>query len=202
MNILLAWAGPVGAGCFPADAEALETLAGAGVYLRVKTYANGRTVSYVGQSRNLVSRIDQHLTALLGLQAPLRDETGAVLASGDFHDRVRAYNDIAAAMALAAAEAARMRFYVARCGEAFADDRLNLVESALKERLEAVVAGAAGLLDCENRQGIAAGDFDDIVAIENDLGGLAATDRALLAGILGDEPIAIAAGALGMGFAE
>ncbi len=147
MDIILTWTGPVGPGRFPDDPETLEAMQAPGVYLRVKVYDGDRVVGYVGQSQNVLSRIDQHLTGLLSLQQTLRDATGRIVARGDFADRLSAYDDIGPAMALAAADAARMRFYVAFCGEAFEADRLNLVEGALKDRMEEIAGRRAGLID-------------------------------------------------------
>lgn len=201
MNITLAWSGPVGVGCFPEEASALE---GPGVYLRIKTYDGGRTVSYVGQSKSLLVRIDQHLTSLLGLLYPLRDAAGAPLGRGDFADRLRAYNDIDAVAAAALAEAKRMRFFVAACDEAlgFHDGHLNLVEGALKSRLEREAAARAGVAECENIQGVPAADFEDVVAITGDFSALAPEDAETVASVIGAEPIEIAERALGLGHAE
>lgn len=201
MRITLGWSGPVGVGRFPTAAAVVESLCGPGVYLRVKTYDGGRTVSYVGQSKNLIARIDQHLVALLGFQTALRDDGGTVIARGDFADRALAFNDIDRACAASVAEAKRMRFYCAPCNDSFAPERLNLVEGALKERLESIVAGTAGL-DCENLQGVPAADFDGTVSIENDLSLLAPEDAATVADIAGSTPIEIAERMLGMGHAE
>ena len=65
MELTLHWRGPVGPGRFPESDAELEAMAGAGVYLRVKRYAGGRTVSYVGQSRRLLTRFDQHIRDIL-----------------------------------------------------------------------------------------------------------------------------------------
>ena len=89
----LLWQGPIGAGHFPDDAVALEALMAPGVYLRLKRYAGGHSVSYVGQSKNVLNRIDQHLTAMLSLQMPLRDDRGRLAFSGDLGSRLAAYND-------------------------------------------------------------------------------------------------------------
>ena len=202
MNILLVWDGPLGAGRLPDDPAVLETLMQPGVYLRIRRYDKGRTVSYVGQSRNLLSRIDQHMTALLGLQYPLRDATGRVRFDGDFAGRLAAYGDVASAAALAGEEARRMCFFVARCGADFSEDRLNLVEGALKTRLEQRVAAAAASLSCDNRQGIPPGEFDDVVALESDTSGLGDDDRALIDEVLGTQPIEIVSPVSGDQFAE
>jgi hypothetical protein len=204
MNITLAWNGPVGVGRFPSDPSALEALDAPGVYLRVKTYAGGRTVSYVGQSKSLLVRIDQHLTSLLGLLYPLRDDAGAPLGRGDFADRVRAYNDIDATAAAALAEAKRMRFYLAPCDDTlgFRDDHLNLVEGALKSRIERQAAARAGADECENIQGVPVADFDDVVAIVGDFSALAPEDAETVATVVGAAPIEIAERALGLGHAE
>ena len=199
MELTLVWRGPVGAGLFPDDEAALEPLRGPGVYLRIKGYAGGRTVSYVGQSRSVLTRIDQHLTAMLALQTPLRDERGRTVFAGDAGARFAAYNDLAAASGAAAAEVLRTRFYVALCGEDFSDDLLDLAEGALKARLENRIASGAGLSACENIQGIPQDPFADVVRIFSDSSTLALEDSELVDRALGTEPIRVAAAPAGTG---
>ena len=78
MQLTLVWRGPVGPGQFPEDGDGLAALAAPGVYLRIKRYDGGRTVSYVGQSTRLVVRFDRHLRDILTFTAALRDDAGAV----------------------------------------------------------------------------------------------------------------------------
>ena len=197
MRLTLVWQGPVGAGLFPDDEAALEALRGPGVYLRIKSYGRGRTVSYVGQSRHLLTRIDQHLTAMLSLQTPLRDDDARTIFSGDAGARLAAYGDIRTAAGAAAAEVLRTRFYVALCDEDFAPERLDLVEGALKARLEQRIAAGAGPLACENVQGISADPFADIAEIAQDTGVLAPRDAEIVARALGTEPIRVDAALAG-----
>ncbi len=199
MELVLAWQGPVGAGRFPDAEDAIEAFGAPGVYLRTKTYRNARTVSYVGQSRNVLSRIDQHLTAMLGLQTPLRDERGRTVFAGDAGARFAAYNDLATASAGAAEEVLRTRFYVALCGEDFCDQRLDLVEGALKARLEQRVATGAGLAACENIQGVPADPFADIARIVQDTTALAPADAGLVERALGSDAIRVDAALAGTG---
>lgn len=202
MDIILTWTGPAGPGRFPGDPETLEAMQAPGVYLRAKVYDGDRIVGYVGQSQNVLSRIDQHLTGLLSLHQTVRDGTGRIVARGDFADRLSAYDDIGPAMALATSDAARMRFYVAFCGEAFDADRLNLVEGALKDRMEEIAGRRAGLIDCENRQGIAADPFDGVVRIESDPSALDADHAEIVERLIGADAIEIAEATLGLGHAE
>ncbi len=202
MDIILTWTGAFGPGVFPKDRETLEAMQAPGVYLRVKAYDNDRVVGYVGQSQNVLSRIDQHLTGLLSLHQTLRDETGRIVSHGDFADRLGAYDDIGRAMALAAADAARMRFYVAYCDEAFEAERLNLVEGAIKDRMEDIAGRHAGLIEGENRQGIPADPFDGVVRIESDPSALDGVHAAIVERLIGAEAIEIAEAALGLGHAE
>ena len=202
LHISLTWDGPIGIGRFPADAALLDELMQPGVYLRIKSYDNGRTVSYVGQSKTVIARVDQHLTALVGLQQPLRDGQGRVVSRGDAADRIAAYNDIDRALAIVLAEAKRTSFYYALCDDAFDSAHLNLVEGVLKSRLEETVRGRAGLVDCENQQGVPGASFEDVVAIENDFYELGPEASALLRTLLGDGPIELAESAFGLGHAE
>ena len=199
MELILGWQGPVGAGLFPGDEAALEALRGPGVYLRIKRYAGDRTVSYVGQSRSVLTRIDQHLTAMLALQTPLRDDRGRTVFAGDAGARLAAYGDLAAASGAAAAEVLRTRFYVALCGEDFSDDLLDLAEGALKARLENRVASGAGLSACENIQGVPRDPFADIARIVLNASALAPEDAELVERALGSEPIRVDAAPVGTG---
>ena len=202
MDIILTWAGPIGPGRFPNESETLEAMQGSGVYLRAKVYDGDLVVGYVGQSKNVLSRIDQHLTSLVSLQQMLRDATGRIVSHGNFGDRLAAYNDIGSAMALAAADASRMRFYVAFCGEMFDADHLNLVEGALKDRMEQIAGRRAGLVDCENRRGIAADPFDGVVRIESVPSALDADHVEIVERLIGANAIEIAEVALGLGHAQ
>lgn len=191
MKVTLDWDGPVGPGAFPAEPAALEPLLEPGVYLRVKRYANGRTVSYVGQSKTLLSRFDQHLTHMLSLQATIRDSAGAVLTRGAVDERLRGYGDVVAAAATAAEDAARTRFYWAACNDSFIVEDLSVTEAALKMRLETLAATRGGLTVNENIQAIPFGALDEPVFIDNDFSALDAGGRALLLDLLGDDAIVI-----------
>ena len=135
MKLELHWCGPYGAGHFPEDSEAMAELLRAGVYLRVKSYARGRNVAYVGQSKQVLARIDQHVGAVLGLGHGLRDESGRMVFTPAFDARLRALNDIEKVAQLALAEARRMRFFCAFCDDGFDSDFLGLVEYLLMQRL-------------------------------------------------------------------
>lgn len=204
MNIVLNWRGPIALGNFPTDATELEAIDAPGVYLRLKTYDGGRSVQYVGQSKSVLMRIDQHITALLSLQYPLRNARGDRIGRGDFPDRIKGYNQIEKTLALVAADAARMRFFFASCDDdaGFLPEHLNLVEGALKTRLEAHAAQLSGLADVENIQGVPASDFDGTVAIESAFNRLEGEDRAIVSHIIGLEPMGIPEAALGLGHAE
>jgi hypothetical protein len=193
LHLALNWSGPVGPGAFPADPLGLEALAQPGVYLRVKRYDRGRVVGYVGQSRNVLVRIDQHLTQALGLLYPVRDARGTLRSRGDLAARLAAYNDIATAARLAAEDAARTRFYIARCGDEFDPDHLSLVEGALKRRMESRIAAVPDAFALENLQGIVLPEDAVEIVIEIVLDALAPSDRETVAGLFGEEPIEIAA---------
>ena len=199
MRIALEWRGPLGAGLFPDDPAALADLQAPGVYLRVKRYAGGRSVSYVGQSRSVLDRIDQHLAAMLALRAPLRDARGRPAFAGDMGARLAAYGDLDAAAALAAGEAARTRFLIAWCGEEFGEARLDLVEGALKARLEARTAAGVGLAACENLRGVPADPWADADRIEQDTDALAPEYADLVRRALGAEPILLDTAPAGAG---
>ena len=202
MEITLTWTGPVGPGRFPDESETLEAMQASGVYLRVKVYDGDLVVGYVGQSKNVLLRIDQHLTSLVSLQQTLRDETGKIISRGDFSDRIAAYNDIGSAMELAAGDASRTWFYIAFCGETFDSDCLNFVEGALKDRMEEIAKVGAGLIDCENRQGVVGDPFAGVVRIESDSSALDAHHAKIVERLIGAEAIEIAETILGLGYAH
>ena len=158
----------------------------AGVYLRIKTYDNGRIIAYAGQSVSLLARFDQHLSAMLSLATPLRNAAGDVVFTGDAAARIEAYGDLADSTALAAADAGRGRFWYALCDEYFHTEYLNLAEGLLQRRI------AARLSDVENAKA-APGAMPDEVPDTwiNDFSGLAGGDQDLLAGLLGDDPMTL-----------
>ena len=195
MSVELVWQGPVGPGCadgtpFPDDPLLFENLCEAGVYLRIKTYDNGRTIAYAGQSVSLLSRFDQHLVAMLSLAAPLRDAAGEVVFTGDAAARLDAYGRLEDATALAAADAGRGRFWYALCDDYFHAEHLNLAEGLLQRRIAQRLSSA--LSDVENARAAPGALPDEVPDIWiNDFSGLDATGAALLAGLLGDQPMTL-----------
>lgn len=190
MAAILTWEGPVGPGAFPDDPLLFENMCTAGVYLRVKRYDGGRIVAYAGQSVSLLSRFDQHLTAMLSLAAPLRDDAGAVVFAGDAGARLDAYGEIETAAALAAADAGRVRFYFAQCDDYFHDEHLNLVEGLLQRRIAARLAdGAIAVENAVAAPGRMPEDCPDVW--ENDFSGLDAAGRDTVERLLGTVPMRI-----------
>ena len=189
MKLELHWRGPYGAGLFPEESEGMEDLLRAGVYLRLKRYAHGRTVAYVGQSKQILARMDQHIAAVLGLSYALRDETGQTAFASAFDARLRALNDIETVAGLALAEAKRMRFYCAFCDDGFDSDFLGLVEYLLMQRL--AENGLEGDAENINRPPVA--EFDTEVHVESAYGDLAPTDEELLRGLIGEAPLRVEA---------
>lgn len=184
MAVTLNWEGPIGAGAFPRDPLLFERMDEAGVYLRIKTYDGGRTVAYAGQSVSLLARFDQHLASMLSLAVPLRDASGAVVFRGDAASRIEAYDRLDDAVALAAADARRVRFYFAMCDDYFHVEHLNLAEGLLQRRI------AVRLSDTENAVAAPGGIPDDCPDVwENDFSGLDAASRDVLHGLLGADPL-------------
>jgi hypothetical protein len=179
VNITLRWQGPLGVGRFPTDVDGLDALAVPAVYLRLKCYDGGRTVAYAGQSVNLLSRVDQHYMRLLSFAQPLRDEAGDAWFTATREARYAAYNELTRTLALARAEAERVRFYYAPCDDDFAVDLLPLAEAALIDRLK------TGGRPCENRLGAPIAGLDRRVAFESDTSALDTADRALIDDLIG-----------------
>jgi hypothetical protein len=186
VSVTLRWSGPVGVGRFPTDPGGLDALAVPAVYLRLKAYAGGRVVAYAGQSVNLLARIDQHCARLLSFAQPLRDAAGDAWFPATREARFAAYNELEQTLALARAEAERTRFYYAPCDEAFEADLLPLAEAALIVRLR------EGDAPCENRTGAPIAGLDRRVVFASDMAALDAPNRALLAGLIGEAPLALA----------
>ena len=184
----------MGPGRFPTSGDALAALAAPGIYLRVKPYegdgAAARTVSYVGQSKQLIVRFDQHLCDILTFSSALRDRTGAIALARYGPNRYQTYNDLEAVMALVTAEAARLRFYWAACEDGFDAAYLRLIEGALKARLEARVAGGEAFA-CENKnkQGIGEAAFDEDIVVSHVFNELGTEDAVLLADLMGGDPL-------------
>ena len=187
MELILDWEGPVGPGNFPVDILECEALAAPGIYLRIKRYENARTVAYVGQSVNLLSRFDQHLRDILTFSVDLRNRAGDVILPRDGGDRAAAYNRLGVLAPVIAGEAQRTEFLYARCGELFDPDYLSATEALLKERLEQRLGGALETL--ENRQGISTGGLDEEVIIYSETGRLDDDFVGLLIGLLGNDPV-------------
>ncbi|MDP6474213.1 MAG: GIY-YIG nuclease family protein [Alphaproteobacteria bacterium] len=188
MKLELHWRGPFGAGYFPQSDAGMQELLRAGVYLRLKCYARGRNVAYVGQSKQVLARIDQHIGAVLGLTHGLRDDAGRVVFTPAFDARLRALNDIERVAGLALAEARRMRFFCAFCDDGFDSDFLGLVEYLLMLRL--ADGGSGGEAENINRPPVVA--FDSEVIVESDLGAIAPKDQKLLRGLIGEAPLRVA----------
>lgn len=175
----------MGASLFPDDPDERSALNEAGVYLRVKQYDGGRLVGYVGQSKHLLQRFDQHLTGILSLNVAIRDDTGQPACGPD---RLALFNALDHAGPLAIAEARRTRFYFARASNGFDIDYLTLLEALLKTRAEHCLGGA-----CENIQSIAIGEFDHDISVIHDFSLLEPDAAASVQAVIGVDPIHIQA---------
>ena len=196
--ITLAWNGPLGPGGLPETQDEIDGLNGPAVYLRVKGYEGGRLIAYVGQSRHLISRIDQHLVRLLSLMAPLRDDRGRPVYEAGFHDRLRGFNAIEAASQVALDDVKRVRFYFALCGDGFDSEYLDVAERLLKDR----VAQRLGVAEIENKAEVPFDLPDWPIAIENDFTSLDLEGRETVARLLGDASIELPGDAWEAGFGE
>ena len=184
MRLILQWRGPLRAGALPAAPDALAALDIAAVYLRVKRYAQGRVITYVGQSRHLIARIDQHIAQLLALQSAVRDETGEPRLGGSAIERFAALNRPDETLDLVKGELGRLSFYYAPCAEPAA---LGVLEHLLKTRIEERVVNLSSF-GCENRNAISFVCEESIFA-ENAFDALALQDRELLASLLGEQAL-------------
>lgn len=199
MSVELVWQGPVGPGCvpgapFPDDPLLFENLCEAGVYLRIKTYDNDRTIAYAGQSVALLARFDQHLVSMLSLAAPLRDASGEVVFTGDAAARIDAYGRLEDATALAAADAGRVRFWYALCDDYFHTEHLNLAEGLLQRRIDTRLASAHSgrLTGVENAKAAPGAMPDDVPDVWlNDFSGLDDAGAGVLGDLLGDDPMTL-----------
>jgi hypothetical protein len=193
MAITLTWFGPLGPGNLPTDLDEIAGLDVAAVYLRVKVYQPCRVVAYVGQTTQLISRIDQHLTRLVGLTHLLRNDTGETIYDAAFDARLAAFNQLERISVALISEVERMQFYYAPCNDTFLDGYLDLIERLLKARIEdrAVRIG----FTCENRNAVPLRQLPedtDRVAVVNEIGDLGVADQEQLRLLLGEDPIEIA----------
>ena len=184
MDLTLRWQGPMGAGLFPDDLDGRAALDAAGIYLRVKQYENGRLVGYVGQSKHLLQRFDQHLTRILSLNVSIRDETGQPACGPD---RLALFNALDESGPMALAEARRTKFYFARAEDGFDADYLTMLEALLKQRAEQCLGGA-----CENIQSIASGAFDHDIAVVQDFALLQDDAVSIVQAVVGSDTIYVA----------
>ena len=186
MDLNLFWRGPLRSGSFPTDPESFENLNQGGIYLRLKLYKNGRTVAYVGQSRTLISRFDQHLTRLLSLRQPLRDVNGLVVEHCGTENRFVLLNGIAEMAPLAIEEILRTEFYFALAQDGFDINYLTLIEAMLKKRAENIMRE-----QLENIQRINPGEFDHEISIVSDFSYVDVRGCQLIEGVIGSTPIQI-----------
>jgi len=186
MDLSLYWRGPVGAGNFPTDPDAVDAINQAGVYLRLKLYEGGRTIAYVGQSGHLMTRFDQHLTRLLSLHQPLRDASGRVVGPPGTDNRFGTLNEITTVVPLAIEEVLRTRFYFALAEDGFDVDYLTLIEAKLKARAEDVLHERP-----ENIQSINPGEFDHDISIVSDFADVDASGQQLIESVIGNTVIEI-----------
>ena len=135
MTVSLNWQGPFGTDCIPQDPLIFENLCEPGVYLRLKTYDRDRIVAYVGQSVSLLSRFDQHLSAMLSLASPLRDVSGTIVFSGDAGARLDAFTDLSWYTELAVADVQRVWFFYVLCDDYFHTEYMSLAERLLQRRI-------------------------------------------------------------------
>ncbi|RZO39116.1 MAG: hypothetical protein EVA87_02740 [Rhodospirillaceae bacterium] len=186
MTVTLEWQGPVGADRIPNDPLIFENLCQAGVYLRIKSYDGGRIIAYAGQSVSLLARFDQHLSAMLGLASPLRDEIGGEVFTGDAAARLEAYGDLNRVTALAAADVRRVRFLYALCDDYFHTEHMNLAEGLLQRR---IVQRIADVENAVSAPGVMPNDVPD--RWTNDFSALEDADRDLLYDLLGDDAMTL-----------
>ncbi|MGY9017991.1 MAG: hypothetical protein ACKVHX_00780 [Alphaproteobacteria bacterium] len=186
MDLNLCWRGPVGAGNFPTDPNAVDAINEAGIYLRLKLYQGDRTIAYVGQSGHLMMRFDQHLTRLLSLHQPLRDASGQIVVEHGPENRFLALNEIITVAPLAIEEVLRTRFYFALAEDGFDVDYLTLIEAMLKARAEDIMHEQP-----ENIQSINPGEFDHEILVVSDFSNVDAAGCRLIESVIGDTAIEI-----------
>ena len=116
MKLEIHWQGLYGSGLFLHMVEGMQNLLRTRIYLRIKSYSGGRTVTYVGPSNQFLEGINQHIAGgAPGLTLGSNDESGQMLFTPAFDAHIRALNDTENITKLALAEAQRMRFYYALC---------------------------------------------------------------------------------------
>ena len=188
MDLTLNWRGPIGAGNFPIKTDLIEELNESGIYLRIKTYKNERNVVYIGQSRKLLSRFEQHIRNVLSFKQMLRDTMGHVGAQKEWQHPFLFLNNLPKLAPFALAEAKRVKFYFALSRDGFDEEYLFLIESVLKSRAEEIRQE-----DVENIQNITSGEFDHDIQIFNDYSRVNKEGQKLIINTIGKKQIVITA---------
>lgn len=108
VKLTLKWNGPIFIGSLPEDEKTLGGMEKPGVYVYTKEYPK-KLVAYVGNSKNVLSRIQQHYGGFLGYTYSLRNKMGKQIFEPD--KGFESLNRIDKTYRVAREEAKRLRFY-------------------------------------------------------------------------------------------
>ncbi|MCH7539109.1 MAG: hypothetical protein IH999_01715 [Proteobacteria bacterium] len=148
--VKLKWEGPIGIGNLPTDKKTLEGMQKPGIYIFTQEYP-GKLVAYAGNSKNILSRIQQHYGGYLGFTYWLRNGKGKREIGPD--KGFESLNQINKKYRLAMDEAKRLRFYYAILESQ--EGRLvkpaeSLIIRVLKDKHEAETIIEGKKFECDN----------------------------------------------------
>jgi len=189
MDLTLVWRGPMVAGNFPGEVDARSKLSTHGIYMSLKLYKSDKVIVYVGQSKNLLSRFEQHVTGVLSLVQQRRDDEGNPIEfSGVGNLRANLMNNLEFWGPTALCEVKRLHFLYALAEDGSDPDYLTFLESFLKNRLEDNLKETL-----ENVQSINPGEFDHDIKIHQDFSLLNERNSFLVGRVIGAGPALIPA---------
>jgi hypothetical protein len=132
--VILKWRGPLKIGNLPDSKEAIDDLKFHAVYIYLRCYQGGKTLVYVGKTRNFANRLAEHYGAFLSsLAGTLYRDDFSVFRPGGRSNYFRSIqSNLDETLAYAKADAYRTKFVYAQ----LAADQLKGVESTIIARFK------------------------------------------------------------------
>lgn len=153
VKLTLKWNGPIFIGSLPEDEKTLGEMEKPGVYVYTQEYPE-ILAAYVGNSKNVLSRIQQHYGGFLGYTYWLRDEMGEWKFRPD--KGFESLNRIDKTYRVAREEAKRLRFYYSILedqGGSLIKPVESLLLRVLKDKDKTSIGKKTFVCDNERREG-------------------------------------------------
>ena len=145
-NVQLDWHGPLAIPRIDAYYRKFQQiLDSAGVYFYIQQYPE-ETVGYVGETSELMFRIQQHYSNFVGLMYYLRHDSGKEAYNPTIRRRNQGLDEIDIHVGVSMKEAKRLKFFFASCYE-----ERHSVESALMNEFWRIADSSDGLT-CDNQR--------------------------------------------------